>query len=88
MRAHELGAVLDGRESRPRRRHPSLVARLDGARMPDADHAFYAFSDALRLPGQFGWSWNALSDSAEDQHTLVRKRTSVVAASENRETGS
>jgi len=43
-----------------------VVARLDGARMLDADHAFYEFSDALRFPGYFGWNFNALSDCLRD----------------------
>ncbi|MEU7976753.1 barstar family protein [Micromonospora sp. NPDC049089] len=43
-----------------------VVARLDGARMTDADHTFYEFSDALIFPGYFGWNWAALSDCLRD----------------------
>src|SRR3954447_4135303 len=43
-----------------------VVARLDGTRMTDADHAFYEFSDVLLFPGYFGWNWNALSDCLRD----------------------
>ncbi|WP_155386273.1 barstar family protein [Catellatospora paridis] len=38
-----------------------VVARLDGTRMTDADHAFYEFSDALLFPGYFGWNWDTFS---------------------------
>ena len=47
-----------------------IVARLDGTRMTDADHAFYEFSDALLFPGYFGWNWDALSDCLRDLHWL------------------
>ncbi|RAO08142.1 hypothetical protein ONO23_05091 [Micromonospora noduli] len=47
-----------------------VVARLDGTRMTDADHAFYEFSDALFFPGYFGWNWDALSDCLRDLHWL------------------
>ncbi|WP_225855244.1 barstar family protein [Micromonospora noduli] len=47
-----------------------VVARLDGTRMTDADHAFYEFSDALLFPGYFGWNWDALSDCLRDLHWL------------------
>ncbi|GAA3247527.1 barstar family protein [Dactylosporangium siamense] len=47
-----------------------VVARLDGARMADADHALYEFSDALLFPGYFGWNWNALHDCLSDLHWL------------------
>ena len=43
-----------------------VVARLDGTRMTDADHAFYEFSDALLFPGYFGWNWAAFSDCLRD----------------------
>ncbi|WP_246567956.1 barstar family protein [Polymorphospora rubra] len=46
------------------------VARLDGKRMADADHAFYEFSDALLFPGYFGWNWNALFDCLRDLHWI------------------
>lgn len=47
-----------------------VVARLDGARMTVADHAFYEFSDALLFPGWFGWNWDALSDCLRDLNWL------------------
>ncbi|NJP35896.1 barstar family protein [Micromonospora thermarum] len=47
-----------------------VVARLDGTRMTDADHAFYEFSDALLFPGYFGWNWDALSDCLRDLNWL------------------
>ncbi|MEU7934301.1 barstar family protein [Micromonospora echinofusca] len=47
-----------------------VVARLDGTRMTDADHALYEFSDALLLPGYFGWNWDALSDCLRDLNWL------------------
>jgi hypothetical protein len=47
-----------------------VVARLDATRMPDADHAFYEFSDALLFPGYFGWYWDALSDCLRDLNWL------------------
>ncbi|MEV4546209.1 barstar family protein [Micromonospora echinaurantiaca] len=43
-----------------------VVARLDGTKMTDADHAFYEFSDALLFPGYFGWNWGASSDCLRD----------------------
>ncbi|MFG3299220.1 barstar family protein [Micromonospora chersina] len=47
-----------------------VVARLDGAKMTDADVVFYEFSDALLFPGYFGWNWNALSDCLRDLNWL------------------
>ncbi len=47
-----------------------VVARLDGTKMFDADHAFYELSDALLFPGYFGWNWAALSDCLHDLHWL------------------
>ncbi len=47
-----------------------VVARLDGARMADADHVFFEFSDALLSPGYFGWNWAALSDCLSDLQWL------------------
>ncbi|MET8911666.1 MULTISPECIES: barstar family protein [Micromonospora] len=47
-----------------------VVARLDGAKMTDADHVFYEFSDALLFPGYFGWNWDALSDCLRDLNWL------------------
>lgn len=55
----EVGSVLPA----PGR---MVVARLDGARMPDVDHVFHEFSDALLFPGWFGWNWPALSDCLRD----------------------
>ena len=43
-----------------------VVARLDGATMPDADHLFYEFSEAFLFPGYFGENWNALWDCLRD----------------------
>ncbi|MER7334065.1 barstar family protein [Micromonospora sp. NPDC000119] len=48
----------------------TVVARFDGARMTDADHVFYEFSDALLFPGYFGWNWDALSDCLRDLNWL------------------
>jgi hypothetical protein len=47
------------------------VARLDGTRMFDPDHAFYEFSDSLIFPGYFGWNWDALSDCLRDLNWLA-----------------
>ncbi|MBB4956973.1 barstar family protein [Micromonospora polyrhachis] len=47
-----------------------VVARLDGTRIPDADHAFYEFSDALLFPGYFGWTWAALDECLRDLRWL------------------
>lgn len=59
----EVGAVLpvSGR---------LWVARLDGTKMFDPDHAFYEFSDSLLFPGYFGWNWDALSDCLRDLNWL------------------
>jgi hypothetical protein len=46
------------------------VARLDGTKMVDPDHAFYEFSDSLLFPGYFGWNWDALSDCLRDLNWL------------------
>ncbi len=55
-----------------------VVARLDGTKMSDADHAFYELSDALLFPGYFGWNWNALSDCLRDLNWLPADRYLVV----------
>jgi hypothetical protein len=47
-----------------------VVARLDGTRMTDAEHAFHEFADALLFPGYFGWNWAALSDCVRDLRWL------------------
>ncbi|WP_320067224.1 barstar family protein [Micromonospora sp. RTGN7] len=47
-----------------------VVARLDGARMMDVDHALYEFSAALLFSGYFGWNWDALSDCLRDLNWL------------------
>ena len=47
-----------------------VVARLDGTKMFDVDHALYEFSDALLFPGYFGWNWEALSDCLRDLNWL------------------
>lgn len=47
-----------------------VVARLDGAKMTDANLVFYEFSDALLFPGYFGWNWDALSDCLRDLNWL------------------
>ncbi|MFC7532350.1 barstar family protein [Actinoplanes sp. GCM10030250] len=59
----EVGAVLPAAGR-------MVVARLDGARMFDADHALYEFSDALLFPDYFGWNWDALSDCLRDLNWL------------------
>lgn len=59
----ELGAVLPATGK-------LVVARLDGAKLTDAETVFYEFSDALLFPGYFGWNWDALSDCLRDLHWL------------------
>jgi RNAse (barnase) inhibitor barstar len=55
-----------------------VVARLDGARMPDAGRVFYEFSDALLFPGYFGWNWDALSDCLQDLNWLPAEQYLIV----------
>lgn len=52
-------------------------ARMRGQEMRDADGVFTQFHEALRLPGHFGWNWDALRDCLSDlgwidaQHFLL-----------------
>ncbi|AGL14312.1 barstar family protein [Actinoplanes sp. N902-109] len=55
-----------------------VVARLDGARMPDDSHVFYEFADALLVPRYFGWNWDALSDCLRDLNWLPAEQYLVV----------
>jgi hypothetical protein len=55
-----------------------VVARLDAARMTDADLVFYEFSDALLFPGYFGWNWPALSDCLGDLNWLPAEAYLIV----------
>jgi RNAse (barnase) inhibitor barstar len=55
-----------------------VVARLDGAKMLDDSHVFFAFSDALLFPGYFGWNWDALSDCLRDLNWLPAEQYLVV----------
>lgn len=43
-------------------------ARMRGQDMRDSDGIFTHFYEALRLPGYFGWNWNALRDCLSDLH--------------------
>lgn len=43
-----------------------VVARVDGARMVDADGVFEQFSEALDFPTYFGWNWPAFYDCLRD----------------------
>lgn len=45
-------------------------ARVRGRDMHDSDGVFTQFHEALRLPGYFGWNWNALRDCLTDLHWL------------------
>ncbi|MEV6779074.1 barstar family protein [Streptomyces syringium] len=59
----------------------TVVARLDGAKMLDADGVFEQFWEALRFPDYFGWNWPALSDCLRDLQWLPASQYLVVVES-------
>ncbi|MFF3617204.1 barstar family protein [Streptomyces sp. NPDC002580] len=59
------------------------VARLDGRKMHDTDAAFQQFYDELRLPGYFGWNWDALSDCLRDLNWLPADRYVLIVEAAN-----
>ncbi|MFD0783533.1 barstar family protein [Micromonospora azadirachtae] len=67
----QLGAILPGTGT-------VVVARLDGARMTDANLVFYEFSDALLFPGYFGWNWDALYECLRDLNWLPAEAYLIV----------
>jgi hypothetical protein len=62
----------------------SYVARLDGEAMADPDGVFTQFWEHFRLPGYFGWNWDALYDCLRDLRWLQADRYLVVVTNAER----